>query len=128
MGAFLLFIVSCLSEINQPSVRRLGSTILFTELNVVYERNDLKKVCEILNNLEKGNFFVNKSDVINEKQLMKSEIEKLRLRINELIAQCRSIQESEAYKTIINIGNWDNYFESSKQKLVKQINEFKNAK
>ena len=44
---------------------------LFTELNKAYEQNDLKKVSEILENLKSGNFFVSKSDTINEKQLLK---------------------------------------------------------
>ena len=57
---------------------------LFTELNRAYEQNDLKKVTEILENLKKGNFFVSKSDTITEKQLMKAEIEKLKIRISEL--------------------------------------------
>ena len=65
---------------------------LFTELNAAYERNGLGRVREILENLEKGNFFVNKSDAINEKQLMKTEIEKLRTRIQELQQQVRIYQ------------------------------------
>jgi len=60
---------------------------LFAELNTAYERNDLQRVREILENLEKGNFFVSKSDTISEKQIMKIEIEKLRLRIKELRKQ-----------------------------------------
>ena len=101
---------------------------IFAELYNAYERNDLNKVCIILENLEKGDFFVSKSDFINEKKLMKAEIENLRLRINELKEQCRAILESEAYKTIIDIGDWDTYFEYSKQKLTEQINEFENGK
>ncbi len=47
---------------------------LFAELNTAHERNDLQKVREILENLEKGNFFVHKSDAINEKQLLKTDM------------------------------------------------------
>lgn len=96
---------------------------LFAELNAAYERNDLKKVKEILENLEKGNFFVNKSDAINEKQLMKTEIEKLRIRIQELQQQVQSIKESEAYKTICSVTDWDVYFKETKEKLENQAKE-----
>ncbi len=96
---------------------------LFAELNTAYERNDLEKVNEILENLEKGNFFVNKSDAINEKQLMKTEIEKLRTRIQELQQQVNSIKESDAYKTICTIIDWDVYFKETKEKLENQANE-----
>ncbi len=93
---------------------------LFAELNAAYERNDLEKLKEILENLEKGNFFVNKSDAINEKQLMKAEIEKLKIRIRELQQQVESIKESDAYKTIIGIVDWDYYFKETKEKLENQ--------
>lgn len=96
---------------------------LFTELNKAYEQNDLKKVTEILENLQKGNFFVSKSDTISEKQLMKAEIEKLKIRISELQEQVELIKESDAYKTIISIKDWDIYFKETKEKLEKQVKE-----
>lgn len=101
---------------------------LFAELNAAYERNDLKRVKEILENLKKGNFFVSKSEAINEKQLLKTEIEKLRLRIKELKQQLHVIKESETYKAISSIGNWDDYFTNTKQKLVEQVNDLENGK
>jgi hypothetical protein len=101
---------------------------LFTELNAAYERNDLEKVKEILENLEKGNFFVNKSDAINEKQLMKTEIEKLKTKIRELQQEMQLIKESDAFKTISGIDDWDEYFASTKEKLTQQINELENGK
>ena len=100
---------------------------LFAELNAAYERNDLEKVKEILENLEKGNFFINKSDAITEKQLMKAEIEKLKIRINELQQQMQLIKESEAYKTISSIEDWDIYFANTKEKLAEQIQELENG-
>jgi hypothetical protein len=100
---------------------------LFAELNAAYERNDIEKVREILENLEKGNFFVNKSDAIDENRLMKTEIEKLRIRIQELQQQVQSIKESEAYKTISSIEDWDIYFENTKQKLEEQATALSNG-
>ena len=96
---------------------------LFTELNKAYEQNDLKKVTEILENLNKGNFFVSKSDTITEKQLLKAEIEKLKIRISELLQQVELIKESDAYKTISSIKDWDVYFKETKEKLQQQVND-----
>ena len=98
---------------------------LFAELNAAYERNDLQKVKEILENLEKGNFFVNKSDAINEKQLMKAEIEKLKIRIRDLQQQMQLIKESDTYKTINSIKDWDFYFKETKEKLEDQAKNWK---
>ena len=105
-----------------------AATKISAELNAAYKRNDLKKVREVLENLERGDFFVSKSDAINEKKLLKAEIEKLRLRIEELKAQIKTIKESEAYTTINSIGDWDEYFANAKQNLTKQIEETENGK
>jgi len=99
---------------------------LFAELNAAYERNDLKRVREILENLEKGNFFVSKSDSITEKQLLKAEIEKLRMRIKELKEQMFTIKESEAFNTISSIEDWDVYFKETKEKLQEQAKGLRN--
>jgi hypothetical protein len=100
---------------------------LFTELNKAYEQNDLKKVTEILENLKKGNFFVSKSDTITQKQLMKAEIEKLKIRISELMQQVELIKASDAYKTISGIKDWDVYFKETKEKLENQAKELENG-
>ena len=97
------------------------ATKLFAALNAANERNDLQRVREILKDLETGNFFVSKSDAINEKQLLKAAIEKLRLRIKELGQQLQSIKESETYKTITGIDDWDEYFINIKQQLQQQL-------
>ncbi len=99
----------------------------FTELNKAYEQNDLKKVSEILENLKKGDFFVSKSDTISEKQLMKAEIEKLKIRISELQQQVELIKESDAFKTISSIKDWDVYFKETKEKLENQAKELENG-
>lgn len=104
------------------------ATKLFAELSAAYEKNDLKRVSEILENLEKGHFFINKSDAINEKQLLKVEMEKLRLLIKELKEQVQGIKESDTYTIICSIDNWDQYFLNAKQNLQIQVNCFENGK
>ena len=101
---------------------------LFAELSAAYERNDLERVREILENLEKGNFFVSKSDSINERQLLRAEIEKLRMRIKELKQQVQGIKESEAYETITGIADWDTYFKATKEKLQEQAKELESGR
>lgn len=100
------------------------ATKLFAELSAAYEKNDLKRVSEILENLNNGNFFISKSDALNAKQLLQTEMEKLRLLIAELKIQLQEIKESDTYKTIISIDDWDEYFNNVKQKLLLQLNDF----
>lgn len=104
------------------------ATKLFAELSAAYEKNDIMRVRKILENLEKGDFFISKSDAINEKQLLKAEMEKQRLRVKELKEQLQAIKESDTYKTISSIDNWDEYFSNAKQKLRLQLNELEGGK
>lgn len=117
----------CHPDVVSDSQKEFAAT-LFIELKAAYERNDLNKVSEILSNLEKGNFFTSKSESINEKQLLMLEIEKMRILINELKRNLIEIKESEAYKTIISIADWDEYFSTTKEKLQEQLNSFKDAR
>lgn len=104
------------------------ATKLFAELSSAYEKNDIMRVREILESLEKGQYFISKSDAINEKQLLQAEMEKQRLRVRQLKEQLQAIKESDTYKTISSIDNWDEYFTNAKQKLRLQLDELENGK
>jgi hypothetical protein len=101
---------------------------MFAELNAAYEKNDLQGVRNILEILERGDFFVNKSDSINEKKMLRIEINKLQLLIINLMDQVQVIKESETFGTITNIENWDTYFNETKQKLADQVKDLENAR
>jgi hypothetical protein len=102
------------------------ATKIFAELSSAYEKSDLNKIREILNNLENGNFFLSKSDTINQKRLFEIEIEKLKIKISELNAEIEEIKNSETYKTIEQIDSWDTYFMNAKNNLKTQLNKLKN--
>jgi len=98
---------------------------IFIELKQAYDSNDLKKVSEILEELEKGNFFKAKSETVLEKDLLKAAIAKLRRQIKILETDIITIKGSETFKTIIDIENWDEYFNSIKEKLQREFEELK---
>ena len=104
------------------------ATKLFAELSAAYEKNDIKRVREILESLENGHFFISKSDAINEKKLLQTEVQKQRLRVQQLKEQLKAIKESDTFKTISSIDNWDNYFADAKHKLRLQLDELLNGK
>ena len=63
---------------------KIAAQDIFIELKNAFDSNNLKKVIEILEDLEKGNYFSSKSDTISEKELLKAAIVKLRARIEKL--------------------------------------------
>jgi hypothetical protein len=96
---------------------------IFIELKQAYDANDLKKVTEILDDLEKGNFFKTKSETVQEKDLLKAAIAKLKRQIKILETEIITIKESETFKTIISIEDWDDYFQRTKEKLKRELEE-----
>ncbi len=98
---------------------------MFIRLKKAYDLNDLKQVSEILAYLEKGNYFKSNSDTVLEKELLIAEIKKLRTHIKTLENEIISIKNSNTYKTIIAIDDWDVYFRNMKAKLERELEEIK---
>jgi hypothetical protein len=96
---------------------------IFIELKDAYERNDLKKVTEILNFLQQGKAFTSKADAADEKSVLQQEIERVRYRLNELQVEIAIIKSSDTFITITNIKDWDLYFSETKQRLQSQLSE-----
>jgi len=94
---------------------------IFIELKAAYDANDLKRVTEILDDLEKGNYFKTRSETVNEKYKLKAAIAKLKEQIKTLETEIVVIKESETFKTIISIDDWDEYFKLTKERLKKEL-------
>lgn len=98
---------------------------IFIDLKNAYDSNDLKKVSEILEELEKGYFFKTKSETFQEKDLLKAAIAKLKRQIKILETEIVTIKESDIFKTITSIADWDTYFQITKEKLQRELEELK---
>ena len=94
---------------------------IFVELKTAYDQNDLSKVSEILTELEKGNFFRTTSETITEKDLLLVEIARLKRQIKIIESEIVSIKLSDTYRKVIEISDWDNYFEETRQKLNNEL-------
>jgi len=99
---------------------------IFIELKAAYEANDLITVTEILNDLEKGNYFMSQSDTVSEKKKLLTAIAKLKIQIKTLEIEIKTIKESETFKTIIRITDWDKYFIMTKEKLKQEVEKLQN--
>ena len=98
---------------------------MFIRLKKAYDLNDLKKVSEILTHLERGNYFKSNSASVSEKELLMMEIKKLRTRIKTIENEIISIKNSNTYKKIIAIDDWDVYFKDMRAKLETELEEIK---
>ena len=96
---------------------------LFKELNEANAKNDLKRVAEILSNLEKGILTTSKGDKLADKERLRITIHKLRDKVKQVESQIITIKQSDTFKTIMSIDSWDDYFNQTKEKLQKQLDE-----
>jgi TusA-related sulfurtransferase len=94
---------------------------IFNELKKAYIMNDLKRVNEILLNLETGNPFEIVSENRSKISDIQSIISKLKREISKLEQEIDEIKKSESYRTIAAIDNWDNYFFNTKKFLQLEL-------
>ncbi len=97
---------------------------IFKALNEAYRLQDLARVLEILQYLETGKPLSSTSDSINDKEGLKAKIAMLRLRIAELEAETKALQESEVYQRIQQIEDRERYFAEMEEQLQAELNNF----
>jgi hypothetical protein len=98
---------------------------IFIELKTAYDQNDLSKVSEIFTELEKGNLFRTTSETITEKDILQVEIARLNRQVKIIESEIVSIKSSETYRKVIEITEWDSYFEETRQKLNNELDYLK---
>ncbi len=92
----------------------------FIDLKQAYEENDLERILDILAMLEKGGMTV-KSDQITDMDKLKAIIVTLQTRIEALNKEIIKLKESDTYRTMNGIQDWDHYFKTIRQSLMKEI-------
>ena len=90
---------------------------IFKELNEANAKNDLQRVSDILLSLEKGILSTSKIDKLTDKDKLKATVSKLKAKVKILEMEIIEIKKSETYKTVLGIGNWDEYFKLTRDKL-----------
>jgi hypothetical protein len=102
------------------------ATEIMKKLNDAYSKKDLKKVKEILANLENGVVFDVASDKIDDKELLKAKIEELRKDIKIIEDEIEDIKEDEISQILNSVDDLDDYFEEMKEHLMCEYEELKN--
>ena len=90
---------------------------IMQSLNDAYSKKDIKKVKEILLSLKTGTSFEVSSKTIEDKELLKQKIREYKQNIENLKSEIDEIKEDETYQTIVEIDDWDEYFEELKNEL-----------
>jgi site-specific recombinase XerD len=98
---------------------------IFKELNEANEKNDVQRVSEILSNLEKGILSTIKGDRLTDIDKLRATIERLRVKVKTIETQIVTIKQSEAFIIINKLNDWDDYFNITKEKLQRELEELR---
>jgi hypothetical protein len=106
---------SCIYEDKEEAAK------VFGELTNAFKVNDIEKVRYIWNELKHGNP-VSDIDKYDELEHLRVKLETLKAKYNYLVNELSLIQSSEDYQRILEIDDWDEFFETQKT-LLKQEHE-----
>lgn len=105
---------------------REQATAIMQQLNDAYSKKDLKKVREILYNLENGITFDIASDTINDKERLKEKIKDVRERMDALKEEIEEIKSNESFTIIQEVDDLDSYFNQLKSELQEEYERLQN--
>ena len=95
-------------------------------MKLAYDQNDLSKVAEIFDELQKNNFFKSTSEIVTEKNLLELEVARLKRQIRIIENEIVSIKMSDTYRKVMEIIDWDDYFNETKTKLQEELDFLQN--
>ena len=93
---------------------------VFAELKAAYDRNDLKQVAAIVQNLKQGSFR-GLSEGLSEKAQLQALVHRLRLQIGQLEKALAALKAREDYRAIQAIEDWEEHFESLRVDLEEEL-------
>lgn len=96
------------------------SAEVFSELSIAYKNKDIERVKFIWSKLKLGKP-INNIDKYSELTALKVRFESLKIKYSYLSNKLSSLKSSESYLMIIKIEDWDQYFETQKEELKKEL-------
>ena len=110
---------------NEPIEIQKQAEEISKELFAARDKKDIQRVNEILANLEKGILSTSKGDKLLDKDKLRATVNRLRVKVKILETEIITIKESETFQTIISIEDWDEYFNITKEKLQRELEELR---
>jgi hypothetical protein len=98
---------------------------IMVELAIANKKKDLKRVNEILNDLQKGILTSTKGDSVSDKIKLRAIANRLRSKIKDIENEIINIKQSEQYQAIVEIEDWDTYLDELKIQLNNELDLLK---
>lgn len=104
------------------------ASLTFIELKAAYKQNNLQRVKEIWQVLEQGERLTQKPELIRDKDQLQAEVNYLGSRIQVMHQEIAQLKQSKAYQKLVNMDDWDDYFDDLKAALQRKINRLRRKK
>lgn len=102
---------------------REHARVLFVQLQAAYQQNDLAGVRAIHAAVREGSLFVERSTLLTEREALGRAILNLRRQVHQLAATVRQLRDSETYKIIKELSDWNDYFSAKRDTIEQAIAE-----
>jgi hypothetical protein len=96
------------------------ATKLFARLSEANEKNDIQAVKSIYEQLQTG-IFAPMSAAVSDAQKLYKQVVSIRGKAKDLAVAISAIRTAEAYRKVVAIGDWDDYFVRLKQHLQEEL-------
>ncbi len=100
---------------------------IFVQLQDAYSKNDLRRVREILSNLESGIFDIDENIKTSNKEHLLAQLNYLKQKQQVLSQALTKIRNDKTYKQVINIKDMNKYFAEEKVRLETELKQFQNG-
>lgn len=110
---------------NNPEILEKAK-IIMQNLNEAYDQNDLKKVSEILSNLENGIFDSADSIGIYSKEKLLERLEYLKQKRADTVSHLEQIRKDKSYRDIVSINDLNKFYQEEQERLENELNNIKN--
>lgn len=96
---------------------------LFVQLQAAYRNNDLGGVRAIHAAVREGHLFVDRSLTLTEAESLGHAIAVLRRDLEQLVTEVHQLRQSDAYRTLKDLTDWDAYFAEQRVSLEQAIRQ-----
>ena len=97
----------------------------FLRLQKAFQNHDAGEVKRILHALKQGVPLSEASETMSDLEMLRDEVARLRILIQEAREKLDEIKGSESWVTISELDDWDAYFEEKREQLLDEIERFK---
>lgn len=96
------------------------ATIMFAKLNEANEKNDIAAIKALYEQLSKG-IFAPMCAAVSDAQKLHKQVLRMRGKVKDLAVEIFTIRSSEAYRKVVVIEDWDEYFARLKEQLQMEL-------